>query len=237
MAKDIVVLGAAATSRSIMDAIESINQVRPTWNILGFVDDNPALHGTEAYGYSVLGGAELVLRPEFREVSVVIGVANEGQLLIRKKISERLGLPPERYTVIAHPFSSVSPKARVGPGCIILFGARCSGDTNLGSHVVVLEGSCIGHDCEISSFATICSLATVGAYVRLGEGAFISTGAHLRGGISVGAESKVGIGSVCLRNVPAGKTVFGNPAAILDLGAPAVRQGKKGLLNPCPGSR
>jgi sugar O-acyltransferase (sialic acid O-acetyltransferase NeuD family) len=229
MAKDIVVLGAAATSHSIMDALESVNQLQPAWNILGFVDDNPALHGTEVYGYGVLGGSELVLKPEFRYASVVIGVANEGQLLIRKKISERLGLPPERYPVIVHPSASVSPKARLGPGCVVLFGTRCSGGAKLGSHVVVLEGSCIGHDCEISSFATVCCHATVGAYVRMGEGAFISTGAHLRVGISVGAESKVGMGSVALRNVPAGKTVFGNPAAVLDLGAPAVRQGKKGF--------
>ena len=229
MAKDIVVLGAAATSHSIMDALESVNQLQPTWNILGFVDDNPALHRTEVYGYGVLGGSDLVLRPEFRDVSVVIGVANEGNLLVRKKITERLGLPPERYPVIAHPLASVSPKAHLGPGCVILFGTRCSGGAKLGSYVVVLEGSCVGHDCEIASFATICSHTTIGAYVRIGEGAFISTGAHLRVGISVGAESKVGMGSVALRNVPAGKTVFGNPAAILDLGAPAVGQGKKGF--------
>ena len=229
MAKDIVVLGAAATSHSIMDALESANQLQPTWNILGFVDDNPALHGTEVYGYGVLGGSELVWKPEFRGVSVVIGVANEGQLLVRKTIAERLGLPPERYPVIAHPAASVSPKARLGPGCVILFGTRCSGGASLGSHVVVLEGSCIGHDCEIASYATVCCHATVGAYVRMGEGAFISTAAHLRVGVTVGAESKVGMGSVVLRNVPAGKTVFGNPAAVLDLGAPAVGQGKKGF--------
>ena len=227
MIKDIVVLGSAATSRSIMDALESINQIQRTWNILGFLDDDPALHGTEVYGYGVLGASELVSTSGFREVSVVIGVANERQLLIRKKISERLGLPAERYASIVHPSASVSPKARLGPGCVILFGTRCSGDSVLGSHVVVLEGSCIGHDCMIGNYATICAHATIGAYAQVGEGAFVSTASHVRAGISVGAESKVGMGSVALRNVPAGKTVFGTPAAVLDLGAPAV--GKKAV--------
>ena len=229
MRKDIVVLGTSGTGYDVIDTLEAINRIQPAWNILGFVDDNLALHGTEFYGYGILGGSELLLRPEYGEVAVVIAVANERNLLVRKTITERLQLPPERYPVICHPSCVISPKTQFGPGCIMLSGSATGGYAKIGSHVLVLQRSGIGHDAEVGDFVTICAQASVAAHTRIGEGAYIATGALLRPGIRVGAASKVGMGSVVLRNVPAGKTVFGNPAAILDLGAPAVGQSKRGF--------
>ena len=41
MTKDIVVVGIGGTSRDVIETLESINRDKVTWNILGFVDDNP----------------------------------------------------------------------------------------------------------------------------------------------------------------------------------------------------
>ena len=81
MRKDIVVIGVGGTSRDILDALEAINAAQSTWNILGFLDDNPALHGQEVYGYGVLGSTDAVLRREFAHADVVIGVANDRRVL------------------------------------------------------------------------------------------------------------------------------------------------------------
>ncbi len=48
------------------------------------------------------------------------------------------------------------------------------------------------------------------------RGASIGSGATLLGGITIGEYATVGAGSVVTRDVPAGSTVAGNPASVID---------------------
>ena len=223
MRKDIVVIGVGGTSRDILDALEAINAAQSTWNILGFLDDNPALHGREVYGYGVLGATDAVLRREFAHADVVIGVANDRRLLIRREIRDRLGIGPERYPVIAHPTAVISPKASIGAGSFILSGSYCAGNTRLGEHVIVLQNSVIGHDIEIASFVTVSGTVSMGGGVKIGEGAYIGLGSVVLPGVRIGRRSRVGIGAVVIGDVPDFLTVFGNPARILSFSNPAAK--------------
>jgi acetyltransferase-like isoleucine patch superfamily enzyme len=54
--------------------------------------------------------------------------------------------------------------------------------------------------------------------VRIGEGAAVYPGAQIVPRRTVGDGAVVGIGSVVVLNVPAGTTVFGNPAAPVSRG-------------------
>jgi sugar O-acyltransferase (sialic acid O-acetyltransferase NeuD family) len=217
MGADIVVYGTGGTSRDIVDALEAANAVRPAWNVLGFLDDNPNLLGQEVYGYGVLGGSDALARPELRSAAVVIGVANDRQLLIRKKIRERLSLPDERFPVVIHPLSYVSPKSSIGPGTVILSGSFCSGNARLGAHVIVLQNSVIGHDDEIADFVSISATVSMGGSLKIGEGAYIGLGSTLMPGVRIGAQSRVGIGAVVIRDVPDQVTVAGNPARVMTI--------------------
>jgi UDP-2-acetamido-3-amino-2,3-dideoxy-glucuronate N-acetyltransferase len=51
---------------------------------------------------------------------------------------------------------------------------------------------------------------------RVGRGASIGSGATLLGGITIGEDALVGAGSVVTKDVPAGATVAGNPARVID---------------------
>ncbi len=49
--KDIIIVGASGFGREILRLIEKINEVSPTWKVLGFLDDNPdALKGVSIIG-------------------------------------------------------------------------------------------------------------------------------------------------------------------------------------------
>lgn len=41
--KDIVIIGAGGFGREVVELIDDINLRNPTWNIIGFVDDNPKM--------------------------------------------------------------------------------------------------------------------------------------------------------------------------------------------------
>jgi sugar O-acyltransferase (sialic acid O-acetyltransferase NeuD family) len=223
MRKDIVVVGIGGTSRDILEALEATNETRSTWNILGFLDDNPALHGREVYGYGVLGATDAVLRRELAHADVVIGVANDRRLLIRREIRDRLGIGAERYPVIAHPTAVISPRASIGAGSAILSGSYCAGNARLGEHVIVLQNSVIGHDIEIANFVTVSCAVSMGGGVKIGEGAYIGLGSALLPGVRIGRRSLVGIGAVVIGDVPDLATVFGNPARLLNFQNPAAK--------------
>ena len=53
-----------------------------------------------------------------------------------------------------------------------------------------------------------------GRPVRIGRNAWIGGGAIILPGVTVGDDALVGAGSVVTRDVPAGATVFGNPARV-----------------------
>jgi sugar O-acyltransferase (sialic acid O-acetyltransferase NeuD family) len=222
MRKDIVVIGVGGTSRDILEALEATNEAEATWNILGFLDDNPALRGQEVFGYCVLGASDTLLRPEFAHANVVIGVANDRQLLIRRRIRDHLGIGPERYPVIAHPAAVISPRASIGAGSAILSGSYCAGKACFGAHVIVLHNSTIGHGAEIADFVSVSSGVSMGGGVRIGEGAYVGLGSTLLPGVQIGRQSRVGMGAVVIRDVPDYATVVGNPARILNASIPAV---------------
>lgn len=56
--RDIVIIGAGGIGREVAWIIEEINKVKPTWNIIGFADENSEMWDKELNGYRVLGGFE-----------------------------------------------------------------------------------------------------------------------------------------------------------------------------------
>lgn len=70
----------------------------------------------------------------------------------------------------------------------------------------------IAHNCHIGKNSLIIGGAMIGGGVRIGESSWISPNVTILQQVKIGSHCKVGIGSVVLRNVKDGMTVFGNPA-------------------------
>lgn len=210
---ELLIVGAGGFARETAQAVAAINAVRPTWRLLGFLDDDPLLHGRRVDGVPVIGGTDLV--QSLPDTRLVVCVGNPRSIDSRERVVRRLDVGSARYATIVHPTASVAGNCRVGVGSVLLAQAVLTAAVTVGSHVAVMPHAVLTHDVSVADFATVASGVRFGGGVRVGRGAYLGAGALLREQVTVGAGALVGMGSVVLRDVPAAQVWVGNPAQFL----------------------
>ncbi|WP_328468578.1 acetyltransferase [Actinoplanes sp. NBC_00393] len=205
--KDLVIVGAGGFARETASAAAAAGL-----RTLGFVDDDPALHGTVRSGLPVLGPVDSVLKTD---AAVVVCVGNPRNFTARRRIVERLGLPADRYATVVHPSADVGLGSSVGPGSVLLAGTVLTADVVVGAHVAVMPQAVLTHDDRVGDYVTIASGVRLGGGAVLAPGAYVGAGALIREGVTVGAGSLIGMGSVVLHDVPPGEVWAGSPARLL----------------------
>ncbi|MFR0355642.1 NeuD/PglB/VioB family sugar acetyltransferase [Streptomyces sediminimaris] len=203
---ELVIVGAGGFARETAQAVADAGRFR----LLGHLDDNPALHGTEVDGVPVLGGCDLVR--ELPAARVVVCVGNPRDYAARARLVSRLALPEDRYATVVHPTAAVSATSRVGRGSVLLAHCVLTAAVRVGAHVAVMPQTVLTHDDVVEDCATLASGVRLGGGVRLGRGAYVGSGALIREGTTIGAWSLIGMGSAVLGDVPPGEVWVGSPA-------------------------
>ncbi|MGW1811203.1 acetyltransferase [Streptomyces sp. NPDC002078] len=202
----LLIVGAGGFARETAQAVRDTGE----FELLGHLDDNPALHGTEVDGVPVLGGCDLV--HDLPEARVVICVGNPRDYVARARLVRRLGLPADRYATVIHPTAVVSATSGIGPGSVLLAHCVLTAAVRVGAHVAVMPQVVLTHDDVVEDFATLASGVRMGGGARLERGAYVGSGALVREGTTVGAWSLIGMGSSVLGDVPPGEVWVGSPA-------------------------
>jgi len=187
-----------------------LNDVAPTWDVVGLLDDDPATHGRLIHGVEVLGPSEAVV--EHADALVNACVASPADPLRRLRLVSRLQLPPERYATLVHPAAVVAASASIGPGTVVHATAVLTADVQLDAHVALMPGVVLTHDDVVGPGATFGAGARIAGGVTVREGAYVGAGALVRESLTVGAGAVVGMGAVVTRSVPAGEVWAGVPA-------------------------
>jgi sugar O-acyltransferase (sialic acid O-acetyltransferase NeuD family) len=209
----IAIVGAGGLARETAAAIDAINVRDPSWELLGFLDDDETLHGSARDGVPILGPVAMVA--EMESAFVIVCTARTGDYFSRRRLVEAMHLPAERFAIIVHPAASLARSVEVGPGSVVLAGVVGTVSVRMGSHVAVMPHTVLTHDDVVADYVTLAAGVRAGGGVRIDQGAYIGAGALIREGLTIGAWSLVGMGAVVVREVPAREVWAGVPARFL----------------------
>jgi sugar O-acyltransferase (sialic acid O-acetyltransferase NeuD family) len=211
--KKLIIVGAGGFGREVLFLVEEMNRLQGlTWEILGFVDDDPSLLETTVNGAPVLGSsADLEKRAETVCVAIAVGNPRIRRDLVRRlQMNSSLSFPN-----LIHPATVVHPSVRIGAGNIVCQGVVFTVNIALGSFCIVNLMSTIGHDCTIADCCTLAPQVNVSGCVFVGEAVEFGTSSVVLPGKNVAAGAVVGAGAVVTKDVPPGVVVAGVPAKSL----------------------
>lgn len=208
-------VGAGGMGRAIASlcAQEADMAGGPRWNVLGFIDEDPALHGSFVDGLPVLGGLRAVARyPTARLIVSICHVAHHGA---RRRIVEALGLAAHRYATVVHPTAVIDPGCGIGHGVVVMPMVCALPGGTIGNHVIVRPQAMLAADVSLRDYATVGAQVFLGRGVVVEESAYVGAGAKVRERARVGPRAVVGMGSLVLDGVPGHQTWAGSPPRYL----------------------
>ena len=207
--KDLIIFGASGFGREVAWAVERINKVSPTWNLLGFMDDDESIQGSVINGYQVLGKTE-----EIRNYPDAYFVCAVGASRVREKIVNNMKSvnPDVKFGTVIDPTVEMSDLVTVGEGTIICAHTIITVNIEIGSHVIINLDCTVGHDAVLKDFVTLYPSVNVSGITNIGHAAELGTGMHIIQGKAVGDYSIVGAGAVVVKDIPEKCTAVGSPA-------------------------
>ena len=207
--KKIYILGAGGFGRELLWWIKDINKVRPTWEIAGFLDDDPnALDGVEC-DCKVVGSIKDWIPKSDEVFALAIGSPS-----LKRKIVSVMKSKGAEFATVIHPTAMVSEFAHYGEGFIMFPYSKLSCNSTAGDFVTLLATP-IGHDTYIGDYSVISGGCNIVRNVKIGKDVFVAAGVCIAQDVQIGNGSFLGLGSVVLEDVPPCASVFGNPARII----------------------
>lgn len=212
--KKIVILCAGDFGKELAWLIEDINAHHPTYEILGFLDDDESKICKDFNGYKCIGKISL-LSELAKEQDVCATIATQESRFRKRFVEENSEF--HNWETLIHPSAIISSTSKLGSGCIVCANCNISVNTSIGDHCILNLGVTIGHDCEISDYVSLMSGTVISGHVIINESAYFGSNSTVVPGKRIGMNSKVGAGSVVIRNVKDNVTVMGVPAKVLGL--------------------
>lgn len=203
---DLVIFGAGGHSREMHDLVMAVNQHKPVFNFLGFLDQS---FNAKAKDTTLILGDHTWLcdKPKVR-VAIAIG-NSASRIRVRNLIRS---VCSNQFQTLIHPTAYIGANCKIGDGSMISAGAVLTCGVTLGEHVIVNVRTSLSHEALVEDFVTIAPNATICGAVSVATGADIGAGATIIQLKKVGAWSIVGAGTVVIKDVAENVTVAGNPA-------------------------
>jgi len=167
----------------------------------------------------LLKGLPLIVDPDwwkvisrFRVDAVIVVLEDAKQRLTAIENAKRHGIP---ILSAIHSSAVVCPGAKIGLGCVIFPNAVIGYRTEIDDGVLINTGSQIDHHCKLESGVTLAPGCVLAGNVWIGMRSYLFTSVTVINRIRIGKDSRIGAGSLVLRNIEENTLNYGVPARMI----------------------
>lgn len=205
----IAIFGAGGFGREVACLLRKINEVKPTWNFVGFYDDGLEKGATVDYGI-VLGGIDELNAVDY-PLSVVVAMGSPKSI---KHVVEQIHNPHIDFPNIISPDVKWLDEQSVtmGKGNVVAMGNYFSCNVAIGNFNMLVGFTTIGHDSRLGDFNCLMPGVRVSGNVSIGNGDLIGCSAIILQGLTLGNDFTIAAGSTVMSNIKDGGTYLGCPA-------------------------
>jgi len=213
MVKKVVIIGAGANAREILDIFDACNRASQSYNVLGYVvDPQYGLPGTIVNDKPILGDFNWLAQHS----SEVWAVCSVGAPELRLRVVSRAKECGVRFCSAIHPAAILTRWMTMGEGVVVTAGCILTNQIRLGDQVQLNLGCTISHDTVLEDFVTLAPGVHIAGRVTLSKGCYIGTGANIINRVHIGEWSIVGAGSAIIRDIPPNTTAVGVPGKVIE---------------------
>jgi sugar O-acyltransferase (sialic acid O-acetyltransferase NeuD family) len=130
----------------------------------------------------------------------------------KKMLVEQLLAKGAKFATLVHPSAVIARTAVLEEGVVICPQAVISADCRICRFAAVNVLSSVGHDAFVGEYSTLSGHVDLTGFVHVGELVFFGTGAKVLPKVRIGSKSRIGAGSVIMRNVADGSVMYTMPA-------------------------
>lgn len=207
--KKIAIIGAGGFGREVKMLIDQINEVNPTYEIVGFFDDNDQNLPETVNGYPVLGNIDSLIENKITSC-LALGI---GLSKTKLQIVKRLSGHSFEYPNLIHPNVVMgNDNVELGKGNIICSGNIITCDITIKNFVTLNLSCTVGHDTAIDDYASFMPSVNISGEVHIHKAVYVGTGAKIINQLEVGKNAVIGAGAVVAESIPSDCTAVGVPA-------------------------
>src|SRR5690625_977878 len=211
--KKLVIAGAGGFGREVFTWARQTWGFHGQWQFKGFLDDDPAIYNADLHPQPVIDTISNYT-PTGEEEYFLCAI---GKPALKKQLSEILLAKGLKPATLIHPTVVIGRNVSIGDGSILCPNVVLTCDITLGCFVTLNVATAVGHDSQVGDWTQTSAFCDLTGASKVGSKVFFGSRASLLPRIKVGDDAVVGAGSVVVRDVPAGQTVFGVPAVPLRL--------------------
>jgi sugar O-acyltransferase (sialic acid O-acetyltransferase NeuD family) len=201
----LIIVGGGGFSREVIWLARECSE---KWDIIGILDDNPAMLGQTFCGIQVLGNIADCMNYPNANFVVAVGTPRTRRSIVIRMLS----YGNVSFATLIHSSVLKSQYIEIGDGSIITAGCILTTQITLGQHTIVNLACTIGHDVVTGDFCTFAPQIAVSGNVSFEDGVEVGTGTTIIQGLTLGQGSFVGAGAVVSKNIPPNVLAVGCPA-------------------------